>query len=518
MKNYIPSLKKGFFLVILLLSSTTVFSNSFENTVKVPLSAVSISERPITSLAIIIPNIDDQTICAGDPIILSVFGTTGNGTLIYQWKQDGTNLIDDGVNISGSNTETLTIDISIASDAGIYTCEIIDDDAVATTSNAATITITALPAAPSAAPQNFCSTDSPSGADLIPAISISIKWYTNASLTIPIGTSTPLTTKNYYVTKIVDLCESNATTVAVTVTPVAPTAGTVTQPTCSVATGSFIISNYDASYSYAFTPSVGVTNTAGTGTAPAGTYTITATLGACTSVASANVVVNAQPITPVAPEIECYETATFNSETCAWVVTGDPPEEVDDVLLCNTDTDSTNFITLPTYGLVNVIDSFVSGGTWTDIDSSNGLIGDSFDPRIVKPGTYKFTYKEPGDCGRTITLSVDVADCVVFTCIVRKNIEISKVVTANNDGVNDFFSISDIAECGFTGDVSIFNRWGKRVYYSNDYQNNWGGYHDGSGQTMGSNDKLPTGTYYYVVKIVGSGFKPITGYIYLGTN
>jgi gliding motility-associated-like protein len=92
------------------------------------------------------------------------------------------------------------------------------------------------------------------------------------------------------------------------------------------------------------------------------------------------------------------------------------------------------------------------------------------------------------------------------------------VVTANNDGVNDFFSISEIAECGFTADVSIFNRWGKRVYYSKNYQNNWGGYHDGSGPTMGSNDKLPTGTYYYVVKIVGSGYKPITGYIYLGTN
>ena len=122
--------------------ATTVFSNTFVNTVKVPLSAVSISEGPITSLAIIIPAIPDQTICAEEPIILSVSSTTGKGTLIYQWQKDGTNL-SDGVNISGSTTETLTINTSTTSDAGIYSCEIIDDDLVPTLSNNATIIITA---------------------------------------------------------------------------------------------------------------------------------------------------------------------------------------------------------------------------------------------------------------------------------------------------------------------------------------------------------------------------------------
>jgi gliding motility-associated-like protein len=220
---------------------------------------------------------------------------------------------------------------------------------------------------------------------------------------------------------------------------------------------------------------------------------------------------------PTEPEIiACYQTATFNSGTCGWDVTGDPPvEEVDDVLLlCDNALDDINFIT---DGLATEINNLVLGGTWTDIDNSGGLSGDLFDPS-GKLGNYEFTYKEPGDCGRTITLIVDVDACTVLPCSTEDNIEISKVVTANNDGVNDFFSISEIAECGFTGDVSIFNRWGKRVYYSKNYQNNWGGYHDGSGPTMGSNNKLTKGTYYYVVKIVGSGYKPITGYIYLGTN
>jgi gliding motility-associated-like protein len=224
---------------------------------------------------------------------------------------------------------------------------------------------------------------------------------------------------------------------------------------------------------------------------------------------------------PAQQRIECYETATFNSTTCVWDVTGDPP--VDEVVigLCSIE-GSINLITNVTYGLQNVIDNFVPAnpvdGGW--IGNLNGLLesdGVSFNASD-KLGVYQFTYKESGDCGRTITIFINVRnDCYVAPCSTEDNIEISKVVTANNDGVNDFFSISEIAECGFTGDVSIFNRWGKRVYYSNNYQNNWGGYHDGSGQTMGSN-KLPTGTYYYVVKIVGSGYKPITGYIYLGTN
>ncbi|WP_124020460.1 DUF7507 domain-containing protein, partial [Flavobacterium tructae] len=74
-------------------------------------------------------------------------------------------------------------------------------------------------------------------------------------------------------------------------TPVKPTAGTVTQPTCSVATGSFAISNYNAAYTYSVNPSTGVTVSGATVTAPAGTYTVTATLGTCSSVVSDNVVI-----------------------------------------------------------------------------------------------------------------------------------------------------------------------------------------------------------------------------------
>jgi gliding motility-associated-like protein len=193
--------------------------------------------------------------------------------------------------------------------------------------------------------------------------------------------------------------------------------------------------------------------------------------------------------------------------------------EVDNVLvLCVLDS-SINLITDEMNGLSSLVDNFVTGGTWSDNQNSGGLSGDFFDPSIVNLGDYELTYEEPGDCGRIITLFVSVNDdCVVRGCETEGSIEISKVVTANNDGVNDFFTISEIASCGFTAEVTIFNRWGKVVYQSNNYQNDWGGYHDNSGLTMGTNNKLPAGTYYYVVNIIGSGYRPITGYIYLGTN
>jgi gliding motility-associated-like protein len=104
-----------------------------------------------------------------------------------------------------------------------------------------------------------------------------------------------------------------------------------------------------------------------------------------------------------------------------------------------------------------------------------------------------------------------------LACESPDNITISKVVTVNNDAVNDTFEVSDVQSCGFSVDLKIFNRWGKIVYESSNYQNNWSGRNDSSGLTMGTS-KLPTGTYYYLVNVVGSGFPLRTGYIYLGNN
>ncbi|WP_396186534.1 hypothetical protein, partial [Flavobacterium sp.] len=135
--------------------------------------------------------------------------------------------------------------------------------------------------------------------------------------------------------------------IVVTVNPLPdmPLVSAVTQPTCSVASGSFTITNYNASYTYTFSPSVGVVNNAGTVTAPAGTYTMTTTLGACSAGPCANIVINVQPAIPAEPaKINCWDTFTFNTETCLWVNNNTPkpvePTKVNcwDIFTFNTST------------------------------------------------------------------------------------------------------------------------------------------------------------------------------------
>ncbi|KDN54720.1 RHS repeat-associated core domain protein-containing protein [Flavobacterium seoulense] len=70
----------------------------------------------------------------------------------------------------------------------------------------------------------------------------------------------------------------------------------VIQPTSTVSTGSFTITNYNASYTYSAIPSAGVIFSGATVTAPPGNYIIVASLGGNSSSPSANVTVNAQPI------------------------------------------------------------------------------------------------------------------------------------------------------------------------------------------------------------------------------
>ena len=78
-------------------------------------------------------------------------------------------------------------------------------------------------------------------------------------------------------------------------TPVQPTLGSLVHPTCSATNGSFTITNYNATYTYTSSPSTGVSFSGATVSAPSGTYKVTATLGSCSSVASASVTMNAQP-------------------------------------------------------------------------------------------------------------------------------------------------------------------------------------------------------------------------------
>eukprot|EP01136_Pigoraptor_vietnamica_P021781 Opistho-1_new@72247 len=86
-------------------------------------------------------------------------------------------------------------------------------------------------------------------------------------------------------------------------TPSAPVAGTIVQPTCTVATGSVVLSGLPAG-NWTLNPGAlsGSSSSTTVSALLAGTYAFTVTNAAgCTSVASSNVVINTQPVTPAAP-------------------------------------------------------------------------------------------------------------------------------------------------------------------------------------------------------------------------
>ncbi|TBW25792.1 HYR domain-containing protein, partial [Gramella sp. KN1008] len=163
-------------------------------------------------------------------------------------------------------------------------------------------------------------------------------------------------------------------------------------------------------------------------------------------------------------------------------------------------------------------------GTWVDTDNTGALDNGFIDPSLMALGTYTFTYELEGNCPSSTNVTVSINDdCVVLSCSIDdvRN-SISKVITPNGDSRNDYFKIGEEQdgvdiECNFTYDVKIFNRWGNEIFSKRNYQpRDWNG--SAQGSTFGGSDNLPAGTYYYIVEVRNSDFKPITGYIYLGTK
>ncbi len=163
-------------------------------------------------------------------------------------------------------------------------------------------------------------------------------------------------------------------------------------------------------------------------------------------------------------------------------------------------------------------------GEWRgeDVELLDGTV---FDPEGLDTGNYQFAYSVfENECEWATTIEISIGNaCVALPCIKsRDDITISKLVSANNDGFNDFFEVNYVLNpdanepCDISLQVEIFNRWGARVYKDDNYSNDWYGVSPSG--SFGNASLLPTGTYYYVVILKNSGYDPIQGFILLGTE
>lgn len=109
---------------------------------------------------------------------------------------------------------------------------------------------------------------------------------------------------------------------------------------------------------------------------------------------------------------------------------------------------------------------------------------------------------------QTVTTPVNVDGFGIFTLgTIKKSIigegdvVIYNGVTPDGDGMNDYFIIDNINQFP-NNHVTIYNRWGRKVYETYSYDSN-GNVFNGTAQgnaIVNQGEKLPTGTYYYVVE------------------
>ncbi|WP_445716751.1 T9SS type B sorting domain-containing protein [Flavobacterium sp.] len=341
-----------------------------------------------------------------------------------------------------------------------------------------------------------------------------------------VGTSYSVIATNGSCISLASASFSNAAQLS---TPTVPTITSVAA-SCSSA-GSSTISNYDASNTYTFTPAGPIVGAGGViSVMTIGTsYTVTATNGGCTSLASLSFSIAAQLSTPVVPTItsvaasclsagsstisnyDVSNTYTFSpagpSVGATGVISGMTVGTIYTVTATNggcTSLSSVSFsnaaqlespivsITHGCNGISYELSAIVESGvaTYEWFNSSLVSLGSTPTISITNPDTYEVRVSLNG-CSVSDFVTIDDAFCMI-----------PKGISPNNDGDNDSWDLSNLN----VEKAQIFNRYGVEVYSKNNYTDEWDGRTD-------SGEELPTATYYYVLTFSNGTVK--TGWVYL---
>ncbi len=221
-----------------------------------------------------------------------------------------------------------------------------------------------------------------------------------------------------------------------------------TLETCEDANGTAVVTTVTgntAPYTYSWSPSGGTDDMADS--LAAGTYTVTITdINGCVKVDTIVVSGIASP------------TANFSNNPTAALL--DVPVTFTDSSLANGDT------------IVSWFWDFADGTTDT-LQNPVHAFADT--------GTYPVML--------VVTNTQGCTDTIIIEMIVITEIVVPNVFTPNGDGFNDTFVIQYLPQLYPNSKLYIYNRWGKRVYKSDNYQNDWDG------------DKHSEGTYFYVVEV-----------------
>lgn len=297
-----------------------------------------------------------------------------------------------------------------------------------------------------------------------------------------------------------------------------------------------IISGGSTSYTYAWSPSsLGTSSVASTPNQ--GVFSVTVTDGnSCTASGTVSTVLSIPTVTLSSPDLvlcpnECtiiyatgvtsYSPATyswsnstsFNSDSTEVCSSGPVQVTFTDAKGCI----ATNTITvvndiIPTVSFISNPSSPVNAGqiinftntstvstgsitsaTWSFGDGDTA-IGNQVNHTYSNVGSFPVVLTVTGSSGCTNTVSV------VYQ--VDAVLEIPNVFTPNGDGVNDLLKFRYL-EVFNSNNLTIFNRWGKKVFEQDNYKNDWNG--------GGLND----GTYFFILSVPEASPNIYKGYIQL---
>jgi gliding motility-associated-like protein len=458
----------------------------------VPTTTITISQQPT----------DPYYACEGSNATLST-DASGTTNITYQWQKlnSVTSLFEDLLNdatYAGVNTKTLTISNITSSEGGDYQCLIKGDLAADVTTDVATVVFNSLPSPPDVTNGVSCG---PGGVTLTASGGSpgEYRWYSGSPLTLIAGEQnetfiTPSLTANttYHVSLRSTFCESVPVQVtAIISTPpakpvitasVTPVGGEITSCESTVLTlsapaGFSSYQWFDTSgYPFGSTQTVTITDS--------DIYSVlVVNADGCSSEESdaLTVTIVPEPCTNTAPVI----TTSTLSTTLGQSVSVD---------LLSLISDADGNLVLSSLTIVQQPQSGASAsinGTNLLIDY-NGLSFTGLDVIRIS------ICDEFGECPEQ-TLEINVIG----------EIEIFNAVSPNGDDKNPFFRIENIEALEPDNTVTIYNRWGSKVFEVENYKeaNAFRGLNQ-------NGNELPSGTYFYKIFFKSTG-KTTNGFLVL---
>lgn len=123
-------------------------------------------------------------------------------------------------------------------------------------------------------------------------------------------------------------------------------------------------------------------------------------------------------------------------------------------------------------------------------------------------GQFEFTGNETN--GRVVSNNAISAN-LVSVAILSEGIEVFNAISADGNTQNEFMRINNLK---VPNKVSIYNRWGDKVFEMVDYDNDNNQKVFTGNSNVGGNNELPPGTYFYTIDKV-DGSPVINGYLSL---